>query len=124
MPLLLGLLAGVPVGLVSAAYTWVRREIFIPVLKEEGRMRGMGDRDMAIAMTLSFGVFPLLWAVLGSLVYPIVNSSQAFLIGAVATAVLASLANIPRRTKLFHEFFILNLISGVGLGLLIPLFLG
>lgn len=123
MPLILGILAGIPVAIACAGYTWSRRDFVVPAMKEEGRMKGMADREVAIAAALSFGATPLLWAVLGTLVYPLVTSPQTFLVGAVITAVLASLANIPRRTRLYREFFVLNLITGLGLGLLIPWFM-
>lgn len=122
--LLLGILAGVPVALACAAYTWSRRQFIVPAMKEEGRMKGMTHREMGIAAAFSLGVTPLLWAVLGALVYPLVSAPQTFLIAALVTAILASLANIPRRTKLFRDFLVINLITGLGLGLLIPWFMG
>ncbi|MBI2845583.1 MAG: hypothetical protein HYX86_03445 [Chloroflexi bacterium] len=124
MLLIWGIVAGIPVAIACAAYTWSRREFIVPAMKEEGRMKGMTDREMGIAATLSFGVTPLFWAVLGALVFPLVSAPQTFLIAAVITSLLASLANIPRRTKLFRDFLTINLITGLGLGLLIPWIMG
>jgi|GEM_PF-5702717 len=115
-----GVLAGIPLGLVTAFYAWLRREELVPAIQEEERLESLSNRGVLIVSLANFGLMPLMAGILAALAYSRTRSPSRFFWHALAATVFVSIITLFRRIPHKEDRIISYFIAGPGLGWLVP----
>lgn len=115
-----GVLAGVPWGLATAFYAWLRREDLVSAIREEGRLESLSNRGVLIVSLANFGLMPPMAGILAALAYSRTRSPSQFFWLTLAATVFVSIITLFRRISHKEDRIISYFIAGPGLGWLVP----
>ncbi|MFQ6001342.1 MAG: hypothetical protein ACE5LG_06695 [Anaerolineae bacterium] len=115
-----GVLAGVPWGLATALYAWLRRKDLVSAIREEGRLESLSNREVLIVSLANFGLMPPMAGILAALAYSRMHSPSQFFWLALAATVFVSIVTLFRRIPHKEDRIISYFIAGPGLGWLVP----
>lgn len=115
-----GVLAGVPWGLITAFYAWLRREDLVSAIREEGRLESLSNRGVLIVSLANYGLMPPMAGILAALAYSRTRYPSQFFWLALAATVFVSIITLFSRAAHKEDRIISYFIAGPGLGWLIP----
>ncbi len=115
-----GVLAGIPWGLATAFYAWLRREDLVSATREEGRLESLSSRGALIVILANFGLMPPAAGILAALAYSRTRSPSQFFSLALAATVFVSIITLFSRIPHKEDRIISYFIAGPGLGWLVP----
>jgi len=115
-----GVLAGVPWGLATAFYAWLRREDLVSATREEEHLDSLSNRGVLIVSLANFGLMPPVAGILAALAYSRMHSPSQFFWLALAATVSVSIITLFSRMPHKEDRIISYFIAGPGLGWLLP----
>jgi hypothetical protein len=122
-----GLMAGIPIAIISRALMWVRSTRYVPELKAANEdIAGWDDQTIAMAFTGGIAMVSLGFGLLAGWAYGLVatatdNAPLIFAGLALFLGLLTTVFSLTLTTPMLLERVLLNIFFSLGFGFLVPL---